>query len=247
MSKNSTDINMPQLRKALQQAALPAEHQIAQLRGFPVANEVADDVGNQIHWVLQCPDAHLTDEQRTSLSELDSLLDRMSGQHNAHLWTEEALRSRPEWDEVRRRARKALESFGWPLEDKDVPQDERIMLRQTLRIAALPADQQIASFPEGSPVPDWIAGDFFNWSGLALRRADFAPTDQQRAALNALDARLNEMSERHERDAELWTEEGLRRRPEWKDVRRDAQKILELFQWELEDDDGGRKKWDGSD
>ena len=111
------------------------------------------------------------------------------------------------------------------------------MLRQALRIAALPPDQQMASFPKGSPIPEWIAGDFFNRSGWALHSAKFALTDEQESALEALDARLNEMSASDEQDAELWTEEGLRRRPEWKEVRWDARKILELFQWPMEDDD----------
>jgi hypothetical protein len=160
----------------------------------------------------------------------------MSGEDNAQLWTDEALRSRPEWEEVRRRARNALGLFGWPVEDKDTPQDERVMLRRALSIASLPADQQVASFPEGSSVADWIAGDFFNWSGLALRRTDFALTNEQQAAINALDARLNDMSERHERDPALWTEEGLRCRREWEEVRRDARKVLELVQWPIEEE-----------
>lgn len=239
MTENYWEINKSQLRKALQQAVLPAEEQIAKLKGFPVADEIADDLGNQIDWVLQCPDAPLSEELRVSLSELDALLDQMSGPHNAHLWTDEALRSRPEWDEVRRRARRALELFGWPYEDEDVPPDERVMLKEALRVAALPAERQIASYPKGSPVAEWIAGDFFNWMHLALMRSDFSPTDEQRAALRALDARLNEMSERHEEDSELWTEQGLRGRPEWEEVRRDARRILELFQWEFEEDDGG--------
>jgi hypothetical protein len=134
-------------------------------------------------------------------------------------------------------ARQALELFGWPIEDTDVPTDERAMLKQALRVASLPADQQIASFPKGTPVPDSIAGHFFNWSRSLIRHADSAITDEQRSALSALDARLNEMSERHERDKELWTEEGLRSRPEWKEVRRDARKTLESFQWPLEADD----------
>ena len=219
MSENITDLNTGQLRKALQQAALPAERQIASLKDFCVADEVADDVGNRIHWVLQSPDAQLTDDQRCSLVELDSFLDRMSGKPNAHLWTDEALRSLPEWNQVRRMARQALELFGWPIEDTDVPTDERAMLKHALRVAALPAEQQIASFPPGSPTPHWIAGDSFNWSGSLLRDADSPIVDEQRSALSALDACLNQMSERHESDAGLWTDEGLCIRPEWKQVR----------------------------
>lgn len=233
MSTEIAELNMIPLRKALQQAALPAAGQIARLTGCDVPFEVADDVGHWTRWVLQSSDAKLTDEQRSSLAELDAHTDQMND--NAHLWTEEALRSQPEWDEVRRKARKALKLFGWSVEDKDVPTDERLMLKQAVRVAALPADQQIASFPQGSPVAAWIAGDFFNWSGSLLRHRDSAITDEQQSALSALDVRLNEMSENHESDKELWTEEGLRHRPEWKEIRRDARRILELFQWPVDE------------
>src|SRR5688572_17600723 len=138
MRKNLTELNLIQLRKALQQAALPADCQIAKLKGSDVPFEVADDAGHWIRWVLQWAETTVTDEQRSSLAELDALTDRMSGEQNAYLWTEDALRSRPEWDEVRRMARKALELFGWPLKDTDVPPDERAMLKQALRVAALP-------------------------------------------------------------------------------------------------------------
>lgn len=114
--ENLTELNLTQLRIALQQATLPAEAQIARLKDWCVADEVALDVSNWIGWAVQCPDAKLTDQQRSGLIELDSLLDRMSGPHNAHLWTDEALRSRPEWVEVRQMACSALTLFGWPIE-----------------------------------------------------------------------------------------------------------------------------------
>jgi hypothetical protein len=121
MSENITELNMIQLRRALQQAALPADRQIDRLKGFDVPFEVADDVGNQILWALQWPDAKLTDEQRSNLVALDALTTQMSGEQNAELWTDDALRSRPEWEEVRHRARKILKLFQWPLEDADDP------------------------------------------------------------------------------------------------------------------------------
>ncbi len=37
------------------------------------------------------------------------------------LWTDDALRSRPEWDEVRRQARRILQLLDWPIEGKDDP------------------------------------------------------------------------------------------------------------------------------
>ncbi len=121
MGQRITDLNLKQLRIALQQAALPAERQIARLRGFDVAFEVADDFDNWCRWALASADLKLTEEQRSRLSALNRRLDQMSGEHNAELWTEDALRSRPEWEEVRREAREILELFQWPIEVQDDP------------------------------------------------------------------------------------------------------------------------------
>lgn len=116
MSDSTTELNLIQLRRSLQQAALSAEHQIEGLKGFDIPFEVADDVYNWTRWVLQCSDVVLTDDQRSSLVALDALTTRMSGKHNAKLWSHDAIRSRPEWEEVRQRARRILELFGWPME-----------------------------------------------------------------------------------------------------------------------------------
>ena len=119
MSERITALNLMQLRKALQQATLPADRQIARLEGFDVSFEIADDFGNWCRWALDSKDVELTNEQRSQLNALDARLNEMSGEHNAELWTDDALRSRPEWEEVRRDARKILELFQWPIEDKD--------------------------------------------------------------------------------------------------------------------------------
>ncbi len=121
MNENITELNMIQLRIALQQAALPADRQFARLSGYDVTFEIADDFDNWCGWALGSPDLTLTDAQRSCLVALDARLDEMSGEHNAELWTDEALRSRPEWEEVRRGAREILELFQWPIEDKDDP------------------------------------------------------------------------------------------------------------------------------
>ncbi len=54
--------------------------------------------------------------RREALKAVESLLDRMSGQENAHLWTRGALRDSREWTRLRQAARGALAAFGWPLE-----------------------------------------------------------------------------------------------------------------------------------
>jgi hypothetical protein len=121
------------------------------------------------------------------------------------------------------------------MEGTDIPEDERESLKQALRVAALPADQQINCFPLGSPVSHWIAGDVINWSGSILLTKNANLTDEQRSALSAIYTRLDEISSRHEEDPELLTVEGLRRRREWEEVRRDARKTLALFQWSGKD------------
>jgi hypothetical protein len=113
-----TDMNMIQLEKVVRIAALPGDQQIAILpKGVVVADEIALDFDNWCRWALNGSEAPtLTDEQRSCLASLDQRLEEMSGEHNAELWTEDALRIRPEWDEVRREARKILELFGWSID-----------------------------------------------------------------------------------------------------------------------------------
>lgn len=126
MSEGFDEQKLALLKAGLQQAALPAEHQIARLKGSDIPFEVADDVCQQILWLLQSTDVKMTDVQRSSLVALDAFIDGMSGARNARLWTDDALRSRPEWEEVRERARSILGLFQWPLEGKDEPDAEGV-------------------------------------------------------------------------------------------------------------------------
>jgi hypothetical protein len=57
-----------------------------------------------------------TDARRALLDAIPFALDRMTDQE---LWTEDSLRSRPEWDEIRDLAMKALDEFGWELRTPD--------------------------------------------------------------------------------------------------------------------------------
>jgi hypothetical protein len=106
-----------QLKESLQQAALPADQQIERLTGFDIPFEVADDVGNWCLWALRCDRLELNNDQRFALESLNDLLDAMSGEKNKLLWTTDALRSRPEWAEVSRKAQIALQAFQWPVDE----------------------------------------------------------------------------------------------------------------------------------
>ncbi|MGD9723761.1 MAG: hypothetical protein AB7U76_21200 [Pirellulales bacterium] len=109
-----TGLNLKQLELAVRIAALPAAEQIARLKGWAVADEIALDFDNWCRWALEGAGApELTNEQRASLIALDHRFDQMSGEHNAELWTDHALRSRPEWAEVRRDAQTILRQMGW--------------------------------------------------------------------------------------------------------------------------------------
>ena len=84
MRERITGLNLKQLRIALQQAALPAEQQIARLAGFDAAFEIADDLDNWCSWALASTDLNLTEQQRSRLGALNRRLKEMSGEHNAH-------------------------------------------------------------------------------------------------------------------------------------------------------------------
>jgi hypothetical protein len=55
----------------------------------------------------------LTAPQADAVRALDGQLDRMSGEANAHHWTNNALVSDPAWVEVRRLARECLAVMNW--------------------------------------------------------------------------------------------------------------------------------------
>ena len=112
-----TDLSMIQLEQAVRQAAIPAEQQIAKLKGWDVTYEIGSDFENWCRWALNGKDApKLTDEQRSRLLALDKWFDEMPN-WPAGWGTEDALRTRPEWEEVRRQARGILEAFGWSIDE----------------------------------------------------------------------------------------------------------------------------------
>lgn len=116
MSRSHADLRMIQLEKAVRTAALPAEQQIARLKGTVVADEIGLDFGHWCSWALEGHEAPaLTDEQRSRLVRLNEWLIEMASRHDG-TGTEDAVRNRPEWEEVRRQARGILDSFGWSIE-----------------------------------------------------------------------------------------------------------------------------------
>lgn len=99
----------------LRALAAPAEEQLARFPDFVVkADELALDFDDALRLVMDCPQIRLEPEQEHALERLDDTLERMSGEANAPLWTEGALRERDEWARVRRLARAALAALGHP-------------------------------------------------------------------------------------------------------------------------------------
>jgi hypothetical protein len=119
VSDDHTELSLIQLRLAVRGAALPADQQLDSFpQGCDASYEVASDFGHWCNWALRGYQAPtLTEEQRASLTALDDRLSRMSGPQNAHLWTDWALRTHPNWAEVRDDARRILISFGWSPDD----------------------------------------------------------------------------------------------------------------------------------
>ena len=114
---------LTRLREALQALALPAEAQLRLLPRF--AEDVDDLVLNFDHcWRAATADhaGRLTAAQSDALGAIDRLLDDMSGQRNAGVWTRAAVRDDARWARLRSAAREALGTFGWTL---DVPPDTR--------------------------------------------------------------------------------------------------------------------------
>ena len=103
------------LRHALATLAAPAAEQIEYLRGLgPVSvDELGlelDDISGAALAALKAA-GRITVDGIASVEALGRELQRMSGSHNARLWTEEALVSASEWIAVRRLAAEALHAI----------------------------------------------------------------------------------------------------------------------------------------
>jgi len=102
------------LKHMLQLLSLPGDDL---LRHYPNGSckscEMALDYENWAGVVLGQDEAELTREQRLKVIELNTHFSSFSGQRNAALWTDDAVRHAPEWTKVRRLTAEALEHFGW--------------------------------------------------------------------------------------------------------------------------------------
>jgi len=99
------------------------------------------------------------------------------------------------------------------------------MLLQDLQTLASDAETLLRAFPPMIPAADEVALQFDDHFGFAERFVeDGLITREMLERVRAVDRILGEMSRRH--DASLWTDEALRQREEWKEVRGLAREAL---------------------
>ena len=111
------DGSLARLRDALRALALPADAQKGLLPSFTGGpDEFALHFDQELRAVTADGAIRMSQAQRRALNSVDGLLDRMSGQDNARLWTARALANSREWTRLRQAAKSALEAFGWGLE-----------------------------------------------------------------------------------------------------------------------------------
>jgi hypothetical protein len=98
-----------QLRDALRALAADPEEQLDRL-GTMHPDELAldSDEARQLILLITAGGGVLSPEAIDVLETLDSELDAMSGEHNAALWTADALRDSDRWRLVRDLAQRAL-------------------------------------------------------------------------------------------------------------------------------------------
>ena len=105
----------PELYHALRRLSVPASDQIEYLRKlgtFPSIDELAlelDDVIFVVRTFLSR--GVLTADEAEAIYAVSRKLKSMSGQRNARLWTEEALRESEDWADVRSMAASTLQSL----------------------------------------------------------------------------------------------------------------------------------------
>ena len=102
-------------------------------------------------------------------------------------------------------------------------------LEERLQALAMPADVQLALFPEGIAKVEELALEFDYALGMKWSAKRRRITPEQETLLQHIDDTLDQMSG----PEPFWTEEALRNSPEWNAVRNVAKEALEAFGWEI--------------
>lgn len=105
----------------------------------------------------------------------------------------------------------------------------------SVQALAAPADVQATLYPDFVVKPDELALDFDHGYECARSSVAAGWSEPQRAALAALDAKLDAMSRGGaEFTADLWLEPALASDPNWEEVRELARAVLGRFSWSVE-------------
>lgn len=103
-----------ELRKCLHALSLDGDRALSCAPpGSCRADELALDYDNFLSAAMGSFEKEFTPDQVAALRRVDELLSAMSGHSHEDLWTDEAVRSHPRWQEVRSEARQAVEVLGW--------------------------------------------------------------------------------------------------------------------------------------
>ena len=96
---------------SLKALAQPAKIQVAL---FPSFVNVADELALCWEEVIDDEDfSGFSNQVTEKIQKLDDFIVSISGEKNAHLWTNEALTHSVEWAKVRKLARAIVDEFGW--------------------------------------------------------------------------------------------------------------------------------------
>jgi hypothetical protein len=135
----------------------------------------------------------------------------------------------------------ALGEEDWDDWEDDARHGARNQFRWSLQALACEADDQLTLFPDFTCKPDELTSDYDNWSKAARSRFAGLFSDDQLAALRAIDSRIDAMSRRGiEFEEELWRDDALGTRPEWEALRALAKLALKSFGWPTEKPPWGR-------
>jgi len=118
------------------------------------ANITAEDLANDFQAYVEdfgsekiVAEGLITREMLEKVRRVDAKLDEMSGPQDPELWTDEGLRTREEWNVVRRFATEALEAMGYdvdlppPWSGKVVPARGQLALEDRIRGGSAPKRQ----------------------------------------------------------------------------------------------------------
>jgi len=97
---------------------------------FPNFVAIADELALNWEDALQDIDKYkdlMSDEQISSINDLDRYIESISGPQNIEFWTNDALESRPEWDKIRKLSAVIANKFMWPISPP--PKSEDIYLQ----------------------------------------------------------------------------------------------------------------------